>query len=65
MVHCPIMEDLLPLLPSLLPDSETTLIVLAGARLALLVFDRLDERFPRLKKVTKVLGTILGGKQAR
>lgn len=46
-------------------DSETVLVACVIARAVLQVLDVLDEKLPRLKIATKVLGTLLGGSKAR
>lgn len=46
-------------------DSTTTLEILAALRVLLLALDLLDNRFPKVKPVTALLGTLLGGSKGR
>lgn len=58
-------NDLISLIQAAAPNAKAVALSLLGARAVLFVFDSLDETFPRLRKVTKVLGTLLGGRKAR
>lgn len=46
-------------------DSDLALEIIAGLRILLLALDFLDERFPKVKPVTALLGTLLGGSRQR
>lgn len=46
-------------------DSDLTLEIIAGLRALLLILDLLDNRLPKLRPVTNILGTLLGGSKGR
>lgn len=46
-------------------DSDTILIVISCARGLLFILDALDEKFPKVKPFTSLLGSILGGTKGR